>query len=202
MKVLGFIFRFIALLILRNDWIELKIKLYAVYNRYKHEEDFIPSQLLTEMLIVAEDRRYWNHFGVDFISITRALLKNFIYGTKEGGSTIEQQLVRVINCRYEKTIKRKIVEILFAVLLSNEIPKNEIPGVYLSIAYYGWKMNGLKQAFTHMGINNRDLNDKYLCACLIARLKYPETEYFNTAWSYRVRRRTKYIVNLKALYSK
>jgi membrane carboxypeptidase/penicillin-binding protein len=52
-----------------------------------------------------------------------------------GGSTLEQQLARVVTNRYEPTIRRKIEETLLASLLVGRIPKTDIPGLYLSVAY-------------------------------------------------------------------
>ena len=70
-----------------------------------------------------------------------------------GASTINQQLVRVLTNRYERTFKRKVKEILLASLVARAIPKTDIPGIYLSVAYFGWRMNGLVQAVLQtMGI--------------------------------------------------
>lgn len=69
--------------------------------RYKFASDISETLILT--LFVAEDHRNHSHYGVDPVAIVRALVMRFFYGKKQGASTVEQQLVRTITQRYEKT---------------------------------------------------------------------------------------------------
>lgn len=75
--------------------------------------------------------------------------------------------------RYERTLRRKVQEILLATLVTRAISKNELPAIYIKIAYYGWRMNGFKQACKRLNLHcySMSLADS---AALIARLKYPE----------------------------
>ena len=134
---------------------------------------FDMSPNLVFMLIAAEDHRYGKHPGVDIISVFRAVWRTLFCGRREGASTIAMQLVRVVTGRYDRTIKRKFVEMCLAVQLTRNFHKNDIPKMYLAIAYYGWKMNGLMQASRRLHLNQSNLS-KFEAAFVIARLKYPE----------------------------
>ncbi|HUP79560.1 MAG TPA: transglycosylase domain-containing protein, partial [Pirellula sp.] len=103
----------------------------------------------------------------------RAIWRRVASGRREGASTIEQQIVRVITNRFEPTVTRKIRELLLAVLLSEAIPKAEMPNLYLSIGYFGWRMNGFAQACRRLGIRPETIS-LHEAAGLVARLKYPE----------------------------
>lgn len=131
------------------------------------------SQVFIEALIVAEDRRFLKHKGVDVRGLSRAIYRTVFLGKIEGGSTIEQQLVRTLMGWYEKTIFRKIKEICFALVVSNFIPKREVPYLYLFVAYFGWKMNGIYQVCNTLNINPFDVSFK-TAAEVVARLKYPQ----------------------------
>ncbi|BDN90011.1 transglycosylase domain-containing protein [Aeromonas caviae] len=69
-------------------------------------------RLLKNTLVVGEDHRFWNHSGVDYFSLLRAIVKTGFFKNREGGSTIAMQLVRVITSNYQVTLKRKVIEIL------------------------------------------------------------------------------------------
>ena len=136
------------------------------------------SSNLTDLLIVAEDHRFWMHPGCDPISLVRAFWKNVFLSRREGASTIAMQLVRVISGRYEICVIRKIVEIFLAIRITLLVDKSRLPRMYLLVAYYGWGMNGLKQASSRLEI---DISSVSLiqAAEIIARLKYPEPQYPN-----------------------
>jgi membrane peptidoglycan carboxypeptidase len=87
---------------------------------------------LTNVLIQIEDRRFFQHKGIDIYSISRAFIKNTITNRLEGASTITQQLVRNITNEREIALKRKIKEIVLATLIDNYFSKNEILFAYVS----------------------------------------------------------------------
>ena len=72
-----------------------------------------PTPQTCEFLIVGEDRRFYFHPGVDPLALCRAIWKTLFCGSRQGASTIAMQLVRTINGCYEKTLKRKFIEIFF-----------------------------------------------------------------------------------------
>jgi membrane peptidoglycan carboxypeptidase len=123
-------------------------------------------------VLVAEDRRFFLHHGIDFIGIARAILTIVSMGRIEGASTIEQQLVRTIRSRYEITLYRKITECILAILIAYRHSKISIVSTYLDIAYFGWMSNGLVQASHRLNI---DINhtSKEDAAILAAMLKAP-----------------------------
>jgi membrane peptidoglycan carboxypeptidase len=127
---------------------------------------------LIAALIQAEDHRFMEHMGVDTRSILRVLILFASKRRLQGASTITQQLVRVISGEYKKTAKRKFKEICLAAWLDKRLNKNHQAIAYLSIAYFGWQMNGWKQAVIRLKLSAPfSLND---AAAVIARLKYPE----------------------------
>lgn len=129
---------------------------------------------LSKILISGEDHRFHYHIGFDFIAILRAVRNRIFYKKVEGASTIEQQLVRVLTNDFERTFKRKIQEIVLSTTVSSIIPKNEIPKIYLNVAYYGAGMNGLNQTFSKLGIVDREILPIEQAAEIVSRIKYPQ----------------------------
>jgi membrane carboxypeptidase/penicillin-binding protein PbpC len=123
-------------------------------------------------LIHAEDHRFHFHHGVDFFAITRALYQTFVHHCRQGGSTIEQQLVRTLTRDYRRSYNRKIRELLLASTLARNFRKQEVLRAYLSVAYFGTDMVGLPQAIKNISIPAA-ING-YPEAYLIAHLRYPK----------------------------
>lgn len=104
-------------------------------------------QELKNMLIEIEDKRFYKHFGVDFISILRATIHNIKkLSIIEGGSTITQQLARNLFRDNRKTIFRKIREIYVVLKIERYHSKNEILQKYLNEVYWGKNLYGLRAA--------------------------------------------------------
>jgi len=88
--------------------------------------------------LAADDVRFHHHFGIDPIGIARALLRDVrAHGVVEGGSTIDQQIVKGRYLSLERTWRRKFIEVLLAVLLDARMSKNEILEIYLNDVYLG-----------------------------------------------------------------
>ena len=174
MKLLGLILMFIARAIYRSDVKDFCRLLTDVYNgERKRPIDGLPEHLV-QCLIIAEDRRFYRHRGVDFFSFARAIWLFITRGqTIRGVSTIEQQLVRIITGRREPTVRRKWKEVLLASTVQDLLPKSEIPSFYLSVAYFGWRMNGIRDACKRKEWRISEISESQ-AASLIARLKYPE----------------------------
>ncbi|WP_407720825.1 transglycosylase domain-containing protein [Neorhizobium petrolearium] len=105
-------------------------------------EDSVPIDELPDHLIKAvlatEDRRFFDHFGIDFIGLTRALSENAkAGGVVQGGSTITQQLAKNLFLTNERSIERKIKEAFLALWLEANLSKKEILSLYLDRAYMG-----------------------------------------------------------------
>src|SRR3954466_6520113 len=105
------------------------------------------SKWLPASTVAIEDRRYWQHGGVDYVGIARAAWKDVSAGRAvEGGSTITQQLVRNLYTGNEKTFNRKIKEACLAIKLSQKWTKPRILDEYLNTVYYGNHAYGVEAA--------------------------------------------------------
>lgn len=186
----------LARFVLRRDWRALQGKLRTAHSAWV-KSGLRPAGVIVNALLLAEDRRFHRHSGVDPISIAAIPWRYVRYNRVSGASTIEQQLVRVISGRYERTVRRKIREILLASLVSSCIPKEDIPAVYLSVAYYGWRMTGLRQAAQRLGI----CLSSPTCAeaaSLVARINYPEPQDWSLTWETKLHKRVAYLTYLLA----
>ena len=96
------------------------------------------SPFLRKATIAIEDRRFYEHTGIDYVATLRALFKDVAAGgVVEGGSTITQQLARNLYLGREQTFRRKLAEGCLAVALEREWSKDRILETYLNTAYYG-----------------------------------------------------------------
>ncbi|MCM5692393.1 transglycosylase domain-containing protein [Sinorhizobium meliloti] len=105
-------------------------------------EDSVPIDELPDHLIKAvlatEDRRFFDHWGIDFLGLARAMTENArAGGVVQGGSTLTQQLAKNLFLSNERTIERKIKEAFLAVWLESNLSKKEILRLYLDRAYMG-----------------------------------------------------------------
>jgi 1A family penicillin-binding protein len=99
--------------------------------------DALP-QPLTDAVIAIEDRRFYDHHGLDPRGILRALARAFGAGRlREGASTITQQLARLSHLSQEKTLTRKAQEAMLAIWLESRLSKQEILARYMNAAYFG-----------------------------------------------------------------
>jgi len=102
---------------------------------------------LARAIVAIEDRRFYQHWGVDIRGILRAGWRNSqAGGTREGGSTITQQLARLMFLSPERTFRRKTQEALLAVWLEGQLTKEEILLRYLNTAYFGAGAYGVDAA--------------------------------------------------------
>jgi membrane peptidoglycan carboxypeptidase len=146
-------------------------------------------------LVAAEDRRYFRHPGVDPVAIFRVLARTPLGGPPQGASTIEQQLVRTVTSRYERTARRKFREVLLAIWVSIRYNKHWIARAYLRVAYFGWSMVGVRQACARLAIP-LETALPHQAASLVARLKYPEPRNASPVRLEQIDRRTRYISRL------
>ena len=105
-------------------------------------DDAVPLEEIPDYLIKAtlatEDRRFFEHFGVDVIGTLRALSENMRHGeTVQGGSTLTQQLAKNLFLSSERSLQRKIKEAYLALWLESRLTKQEILKLYLDRAYMG-----------------------------------------------------------------
>ncbi len=108
--------------------------------------DELPDHLIKSVL-ATEDRRFFDHFGVDFIGTARAFVTNVNAGeTVQGGSTLTQQLAKNLFLTNERSIQRKIKEVFLSFLLESRFSKRDILKLYLDRAYMGGGAFGVEAA--------------------------------------------------------
>jgi membrane peptidoglycan carboxypeptidase len=109
--------------------------------------DEIP-QVMIDALVSAEDKDFFNHRGVDPAGIARAVVHDVKSDSnaKQGGSTLTQQLVKVLSKDKSQTMKRKIDEAIKAMKMEESLGKKEILALYLNSVYFGRNSNGLAAA--------------------------------------------------------
>ncbi len=135
--------------------------------------DYLPPDLI-EAVLVTEDRRFYDHFGVDLWGVIRAVFANLWHGEiRQGGSTITQQLAKNLFLTPERTIKRKVQETMLALWLEGRYSKDDILTIYLNRVYFGAGTYGVDAASRKFfGKSARDLN-LYESAMLAGLLKAP-----------------------------
>ena len=127
-------------------------------------KQFVSSKDIPDMMkkaiVATEDRRFYDHGALDLVSVTRALVTNYMAGqTLEGGSTIAQQTVKNIFLSHDRTLSRKIEELALAVRLEKNYTKDEILELYLNTIYFGHGAYGIKDAARiYFGKDVKDLN--------------------------------------------
>lgn len=115
-------------------------------NRELAEYSEIPEQLLNA-IVATEDQRFYEHSGIDFFAIGRAVVKDVIARSAvEGGSTITQQLAKNVFLTADKTFFRKATEASIAVALEHKMSKPEILTMYLNRIHFGKGISGVKAA--------------------------------------------------------
>jgi penicillin-binding protein 1A len=102
---------------------------------------------LPQAFVAIEDRRYYYHFGLDPIGITRAIFVNLMRGRlREGGSTLTQQLAKNLFLTQDRTLERKLQEVILAVWLEVKYSKAQILELYLNRVYFGSGAYGVEAA--------------------------------------------------------
>ncbi|MEK7501274.1 MAG: PBP1A family penicillin-binding protein [Patescibacteria group bacterium] len=125
-----------------------KITLYDIHGEEKRT--IIPfneiPQVVKDATIVAEDRDFYAHHGIDFKAIVRAAWQNIVSDSLQGGSTITQQFVKKSILSDERTFTRKIKEAILALELERRYSKDEILNFYLNQIPYGSNAYGIEAA--------------------------------------------------------
>ena len=127
------------------------------------QDDAIPLDEIPPILIKAvlatEDARFYDHFGVDVIGTLRAIVHNTKGGSKQGGSSITQQVAKNLFLSPERTIRRKVNEAFLSLWIEARLSKNEILKLYLDRSYLGGGNYGVEAASQfYFGKSVRDIN--------------------------------------------
>ena len=103
-------------------------------------------EVMKKSLLAIEDDRFYEHGGVDYLGILRATLHNLAGGTKQGASTITQQVARNFFLSSEQSFKRKIYEVLMAWKIEQNLSKDQILEIYMNQIYLGQRAYGYASA--------------------------------------------------------
>jgi penicillin-binding protein 1A len=172
-----------------EDWLKKSDLAVTFLDRYgnpigsrgiKHN-DSIPLEDFPDNLIKAtlatEDRRFYDHFGIDIAGTARALVTNAqAGGVRQGGSSISQQLAKNLFLTNERTIERKVNEAFLAIWLETRLTKNEILKLYLDRAYMGGGTFGVDGA-AHFYFNKSARDVTLAEAAMLAGLFKAPTKY-------------------------
>ncbi len=121
--------------------------------------DAIP-KLLVNAVVSAEDADYFQHGGLNYRGMVRAFLEDVLRGRRaQGGSSITQQVVKNLVLSPERTMRRKVQEVILARQLSEKLSKEEVLALYLNQIYYGHGRYGCEEAARYFfGKSVRDIN--------------------------------------------
>lgn len=141
-------------------------------NRIWISYDEIPKNLIYAAVAI-EDRRFYEHNGVDWLSTAKGVLTFFTGGTIRGGSTITQQMIKNVTQHDDVTVKRKILEIFTALDFDKKYSKEQTLELYLNYIYFGRNCYGVSTAaYKYFG---KDVTELSLaeCASLISITNNP-----------------------------
>ena len=138
------------------------MQLYTSENRVMVEFDDIP-QYMKDAIVAIEDKRFYEHHGVDWYRTAGAIFSLSTGGSQFGGSTLTQQLIKNITSDNDVSITRKLKEIFRALNVEREFTKDEILESYLNTVNFGGNNNGIQAAAT--AYFDKDVKDLTLAEC-------------------------------------
>ena len=133
------------------------------------------SPMMVKAVVAAEDNKFFEHHGVDYVGVVRAAITNYRRGKiSQGASTVTQQLARNSFELRERTYQRKLVEMFLALRIEKNFPKGKIMELYLNRVYFGSGFYGVEAAARgYFGRSAKELNSGQ-CAMLAGLLKSPQ----------------------------
>ncbi|MDA1361253.1 transglycosylase domain-containing protein [Glycomyces luteolus] len=175
---------------------ETQVGAYGDTLRMQAKEGDIPVTV-TDALVALEDRKFWEHGGVDYVRTAGALVNNLTGGDMQGASTITQQYAGIyLDARDEISYDRKAREAALAMKMESEYSKKQIITAYLNAAYFGRGAYGIEAAAkNYFNVPLKEL-DYDQAAFIVMQVKSPNgyydpyfTEYFDeeaskARWSY------------------
>ena len=116
----------------------------------EEHRDFTPIKevppVLKDALLAIEDARFYEHSGVDYRGVLRALVADLSGGFRQGASTITMQVARAFFLSQEKTVKRKLTEVVLAYRIESALTKDQILELYMNQIYLGQRTHGFASA--------------------------------------------------------
>ena len=150
---------------LANMDLDTKLKSLEENTEYYIYYEDIPKDFINAIVAV-EDHRFFEHKGIDIISLARAIFVNITNGSlSQGGSTITEQLSKNIYFTQDQTFTRKIADVFMASYLEENLSKEKILELYINTSFFGNNSTGLGQA-SHTYFN-KDPKDLTLYECVL-----------------------------------
>ncbi len=146
---------------------DLDTKMEFVKDTTKNYVEYkdIPKDYINAVVAV-EDHRFFEHKGIDFIALARAIIFNITnQSLSQGGSTITQQLSKNMYFTQAKDLNRKIAEVFMSSYLEKKLSKEKILELYINTSYFGDGYYGLGQAA--LGYFNKEPKDLTLYECVL-----------------------------------
>ncbi len=163
-----------------------KVLLYDIYGEEKRQ--IVPfnkiSDNLKHAVLASEDARFYQHRGVDFVSILRSALVNLRFqSASQGASTITQQLIRSVYLSNQKTLSRKVREVILSIELERKYSKDQIFDWYLNKIPFGQNAYGAEAAAeTYF---NKPANDLSLAEAATLAALIPAPSYYSPYGSHK-----------------
>ncbi|MCK5513171.1 MAG: PBP1A family penicillin-binding protein, partial [Deltaproteobacteria bacterium] len=166
---------------------------FFVEKRYIIPIEEMPATLI-RAFISSEDARFFEHQGIDLLSIFRALIKNIkSMDIVQGGSTITQQITKSLLLSPEKSYTRKIKEAILARRIENSLSKRDILSIYLNQIYLGHRSYGVEAAaLTYFGKHASELN--LAESALLAGLPKAPSAYSPIRHPLKAQKRQRYVL--------
>ena len=151
-------------------------------------------ELLKHAILAAEDERFYQHTGIDYLGVARAAYANLVQGgRRQGASTITMQVARNFFLSSEKTLTRKLYEALLAFKIENNLSKDQILELYINQIYLGQRAYGFaaaSQIYFGKSLDRLSLAE----AAILAGLPKAPSAYNPVANPQRARQRQQYVL--------
>ncbi|MGA9994451.1 MAG: PBP1A family penicillin-binding protein, partial [Pyrinomonadaceae bacterium] len=171
---------------------------FAVERRIPLKYEEIPP-LVKNSVLAIEDARFYDHVGIDPIRIVGVVIKNLTTGSREGGSTLTQQLAKNLFLNKEQTLKRKVNEWAVALEIERYYTKNQIMELYVNHVFLGANAYGFEAAAeTYFGKQAKDMTIEE--AALLAGIPKAPGEYSPTTHPKEARERRNIVLDQMARY--
>ncbi|MFG3338250.1 transglycosylase domain-containing protein [Glycomyces sp. NPDC048151] len=156
---------------------ETQVGAFGETLRLQANENEIP-ETVTDALVALEDRKFWEHGGVDYVRTAGALVNNLTGGETQGASTITQQYAGIyLDARDEISYDRKAREAAVAIKMENDYTKKQIITAYLNVAYFGRGAYGIEAAAkNYFDVPLKDLTYDQ-AAFIVMQVKSPNGYY-------------------------
>jgi penicillin-binding protein 1A len=195
MRLLGRCLAVVAAVTMDGAFRRLRTDLVSVYSAYRASLRSRLPPVVVEALVAAEDRGFRRHAGAELVPALWMLFRLAAARRPGRRASLEQRLVRLLTGRSPRRVADGLRELLLASLVGRVVPKADVPGLYLFVAYFGWRMNGIREACSRLGFAVATLTPLQ-AASVVARLRYPEPPVLSDERARQIAMRARRILRL------